>query len=684
MEWILKMIRPVTLLLVSSIVLVFAAVGDVPAEVATRLRSQVEEAVAQVTPALVQIHVVYTTYSEGRELKYESMGSGVVITEEGHVVTNHHVAGHARRIFCTFPDREVVEAELLGTDALTDIAIIKLKPKSARSFPTAAWGDSDQMQVGDPILAMGSPRALSQSVTMGIISNTQMTIPQWYGPGARLTQDGEDVGSLVRWLGHDAEIHPGNSGGPLVNLDGEVIGINEVKMGLAGAIPGNLARKVADALIADGKVSRSWLGVSVQPRLKGSELEQGILISGALEDSPAAAAGFEPGDVLVRLADQEVNVRFSVEVPLFNLLVADLPIGEPVEAVVLRNGEEQTLTVTPRAREEVRPQQVELKPWGITARDISFVMAKELKRPDQKGVHITSIRPGGPVGDAKPAIEQGDVLIQADDTPINNVEELRAFTEGLGLKDGETQAVLVTVERKTERMVTVANVGIKELRDPGLEVAKAWLPVETQVVTREISSTLKRPELTGFRVTQVFSGTTAEEAGLQVGDMILSVDGEKMTANAPEHYEELDAWIRQYPIGETAELKILRDNEEMTLPVELIRRPRLSREMKKHTSLDFEFTARDITFFDRAKERWEETKAGVLVEEVKPGGWAALGKVYTGDLLQEINGRPISDVAVLEQTMEEIIAAQPDSVVFRVLRGVYTVFLELEPQWESI
>ena len=669
--------------LLATLLCVVAMAQD-PPTVTAELRSQVEDAVAKVKPALVQIHVVYTTYSEGRELKYESMGSGVVITPEGHIVTNHHVAGHAKLIFCTFPNREEIEADLVGADALTDIAIIKLKAKTLRTFPTAAWGDSDLVEVGDPVLAMGSPRALSQSVTMGIVSNTQMTIPQWYGPYGRLEQDGEDVGTLVRWLGHDAEIHPGNSGGPLVNLRGEIIGINEVKMGLAGAIPGNLARRVAESLMEKGEVVRSWLGLNVQPRLKESELEKGVLVSSALKGSPADEAGFKPGDILLSLAGEDVNVRFDVELPLFNLVVADLPIGKPVDAVVLRGDVEMTLTMMPTVREDVRPDQSELKRWGITVRDISFVMARELKRPDRKGVYITSIRPGGPVGDAKPAITRGDVIVKADDTFLANVADLDAFTGSLGLKDGETRRVLVTLERKTERIVTVVNVGIKELNDPGAEVAKAWLPVDTQVITREISTALDKPDLTGFRITQVFSGSSAEKAGLKVGDMILAVDDERMTANAPEHYEELNVWIRQYPIGDTVQLKILRDGEELTVPVELGRRPPESREMKKYTNESFEYTARDVTFFDRAKEKWEEDDTGVLIEEVKSGGWAALGQLYPGDLLQQVNGIPIPDVATLEKRMEEIATEQPDSVVFRVLRGAYTIFVELEPRWDSM
>src|SRR5256886_13944125 len=136
---------------------------------------------------------------------------------------------------------------------------------------------------------MGSPMALSQSVTLGIISNVEMTMPKLFGQQMRL--DGEDVGALVRWIGHDAAIYGGNSGGPLVNLRGEIIGINEISFGLSGAIPGNLARSSAEGLIAHGKIIRSWLGMDVQALFKHTEGVKGVLVSSVLEGSPAAKGG---------------------------------------------------------------------------------------------------------------------------------------------------------------------------------------------------------------------------------------------------------------------------------------------------------------------------------------------------------------------------------------------------------
>jgi serine protease Do len=198
-------------------------------------------------------------------------------------------------MFCTLWNREEIEAELIGTDAMTDISVIKLKPDSPREFEPVGFGDSTKMRVGDPVLAMGSPMALSQSVTLGIISNIEMIMPRFFGQ-SRFRLDGEDVGSLVKWIGHDAPIYGGNSGGPLVNLKGEIIGINEISFGLGGAIPGNLAKQVAETLKANGKIERSWLGVDVQPVFKRAKNKRGVLISGVMDESPADTAGLKSGE----------------------------------------------------------------------------------------------------------------------------------------------------------------------------------------------------------------------------------------------------------------------------------------------------------------------------------------------------------------------------------------------------
>ena len=654
-------------------------------EFPANVRAVVEAAIARMKPSLVRIHVVSTEYQEGRELKMQAVGSGAIISRDGFIITNHHVAGHGARMFCTLWNREEIEAELVGTDPLTDISVIKLKPETPREFTAAAFGDSGKMQVGDSILAMGSPMALSQSVTLGIISNVEMVMPRLFGSMGRMRLDGEDVGALVRWLAHDAAIYGGNSGGPLVNLQGQIVGINEIRFGLSGAIPGNLAKSVAEELMSHGKVQRSWLGVDVQPLFKHSKDEHGVLLAGVVPDSPASKAGLQAGDLLLRIGNTPTNVRYDEQMPDFMRLVTSLPLNKDVVAVVLRAGSETNFHLQPIERGEINPPQKELKQWGLTVRDLSFLTAREMKRTNQLGVLVTSVRPGGPTGEAKPPLNTHDVLTEVNSQPVKDVEALLQITHELTHGKAEPVPVLATFERDSQRFLTVIRVGIEELRDPGLEVTKAWLPIETHVISRDIAKQLGKPDLKGFYITEVYPNSSAEKAGLQPGDFVTAVDDEKLTASGPEHEEELATLIRQYDIGAKVQLTVWREKEkkQLKLPVELARSPRLRREMKKYRNDDFEFTVRDIAFFDVAEEQWKPGQRGALVEDVKSGSWAELGSLYSDDLITEVDGQPVTDVDSLKAIMDKIAADKKSFVVMKVLRGIHTAFLELEPTWKQ-
>ncbi len=653
------------------------------ASVASAQKSEIDSAIDIVRPALVRIRVVSAEFGDGREMKEQGVGSGAIISKDGYIITNHHVAGHARRIFCTLWNREEVEADLIGTDPLTDISVIKLRGETGREFSLVEFGDSSLLRVGDSVLAMGSPMALSQSVTLGIISNTEMVMPRFGGGRNQLRLDGENVGALVRWIAHDAAIYGGNSGGPLVDLRGRIVGINEISYGLSGAIPGNLARSVALELIKNGIVQRSWLGLDVQPLFKRSQDQRGVLIGGVMEDSPASRAGLQAGDLLTELNSQPVNVRFDEQMPEFMKLSTSLEIGKEIPAVFLREGKEQKTTIVPVERGEIFPKQQELKQWGLTVRNISPLAAREMKRANQDGVLVTSVRAGGPAGESKPAIESRDVLIEVNGTPIRRVQDLIEFTERATAGKKERVPVIATFERRAARYLAVVRVGIQELKDPGLEVTKAWLPVETQVISRDIARELGDLNLRGFYITRVYADSTAAKAGLKPGDFITAVDGEKLTAGAAEHEDELRTLIRQYDVGKTVELAILRERTKTNINVELVRSPRLQREMKKYRNEEFEFTVRDVSFFDAAQEQWDNQQAGALVEDVRSGSWAELGGLYIGDLILQVDGGTISNVDGLRQAMEQVAASRKTVVVIKVLRGIRTLFLEMEPNWKS-
>jgi serine protease Do len=641
-------------------------------------------AIARVKPALVRIHVVSVKYQNGREVKFESTGSGVIITREGYVITNHHVAGNAKQITCTLSTKEEIDGDLVSTDPLTDISVIKLRHKSRRDLPFAEFGDSSRLRVGDHVLAMGSPFALSQSVTMGIVSNVEIILPKFFWPLNRFTLDGEDVGSVVRWIGHDAPIYGGNSGGPLVNLSGEVVGINEISLGIGGAIPGNLAKRVAEDLIRFGKVLRSWIGLEIQPLLRHSGRETGAVVSGTIEGSPAERAGFLPGDILLKINGKEITVRFQEELPLFNQFMMEMPIGEEAEAIILRQTEEMTLSFVPQEREYIRSRTSELREWGITARNLSFLVAKEMKRDDKDGVLVTTVRAGGPCGESKPRIADGDVIVEVNGKRIKNVQELVTLTEEITRGGSDSSPVMVAFERKRERYLTVVRLTVeKETQHQGFEVRKAWLPVGMQVLTRDIARSLGLSDATGMRITQVYSPSSAERAGLKAGDIIAGMDGETIRISSSEDYEVLPARIRQYKIGSTVQLAILRGKEQLSVPVELEQSPPMPGEMKKYTDTSFDFTVRDIAFLDRAQEEWKEDQGGVLIEAVSEGGWASLARVARGDLICAVNGESVTGVDSFRKVMKNIALKRPKSVLFQIKRGIHTFFVEMEPAWNG-
>jgi serine protease Do len=643
----------------------------------------VHAALSKVAPSLVRIHVVSLDHQEGRELKREASGSGTIITPEGHVVTNHHVAGKTRAIVCTLSSREEIPAELVGTDPLSDIAVLKLKPSKPRKFPTASFGSAASLQVGDRVLAMGSPLALSQSVTMGIVSNTEMIMPRLFWPFNRMTLDGEDVGSIVRWIGHDAPIFGGNSGGPLINLRGEIVGVNEISMGLAGAIPSDLAREVAMAIIKDGRVKRSWIGLDVQPLLKSSNTTRGALVGGTIEGSPAAKAGFEPGDIVLRIGSNDVTVRFAEEIPLFNQAIMRLPLGRPVDVIILRAGRERTLSVVPEERESVEARVSELPLIGVTASNLTSWSVKELKRQSRDGVRVRGVRPGGPAAEGRPALEPNDVIVEVDGKPVRDIQSLNETLEQRTKGQTSSTSLLVGFDRRRERLLTVVEVGGPGLEDPGLETRKAWVPVSVQVLTPSLADRLGLSGKTGVRITRVLDGS-ASAAGLRVGDIITMIDDDRVEASQPSDEDLFATMIRQYKIGSTVRLTVVRAGTEQQVAVKLDPSPRLAREMKKYEDPNFEFRVRDISAADQAERLWAAQEKGVLVEAVREGGWAALAHLAEGDLVMEIDGTSVEDVEAVQSRMQKISETKPPVVVFKVRRGIRTLFVELQSGWTSV
>ncbi len=660
-----------------------APVAQTIAETATG-RAEIEPAIRKVYPALVRIYVVVEEPSDGRMERERAAGSGVIISKDGYVVTNHHVAGNAVRMTCTLADGEEVEAVRVGTDPMADIAVLKLKLNTRKhpdaSLAFAAWGDSGSLKVGDVVLAMGSPMAVSQSVTKGIVSNTQMIMPRSMEGQFRL--DGEDVGQIVRWIGHDAVIFGGNSGGPLVNPRGEIVGINEIGLGsLGGAIPSNLAKDIARQLIERGRVRRSWIGVEFQPRLRSGKDSGGVLVAGVVEGSPADRAGIKAGDIVTRFRSQPFNAELPEHLPLINQQVFAAPVGEAVEIAFVRDGKEHVVKVTTEQLQRALGDPLELKDWGIAVRDITRMMALERRRQTTAGVLIDSIRGGGGAATAKLPLQSDDVILQVAGEAVDNVAALKKVTAKLVEDKSERVPVLVVFERDTKQYLTVVKVGKEENKNRPACAAKPWTSLSTQVLTSDLAESLGMVGQHGVRVTEVFKGQAADRVGIKVGDIIQAVNGRGVQASLPGDGEVFDAMIRRLPLGGRAKLKIIRDGKPTEIVMSLEAPPISDENVKRMTDTDLEFSARELSYTDRVNQQIPEGLQGVLLQKVETGGLASLGGLRGNDFVISVGGKPTATVAELKAALEQIRADKPRRVVFFVRRGIHTLYCEIEPDY---
>jgi len=364
----------------------------------------------------------------------QSLGSGFIIdAEQGIVVTNNHVIDGADEINVILHDNTTIRAELVGTDPRTDIAVLRIR--TDKPLTAVSWGNSDEAQIGDWVIAIGNPFGLGGTVTAGIVSARGRDIRQ---------------GPYDDFIQTDAAINRGNSGGPLFNMAGQVIGINTAifspsggSIGIGFAIPSNLAQRVVAQLREHGRVRRGWLGVNIQQvtdeiaealRLPGGA--RGALVARVQEGGPAASAGIRAGDVILRF--NGVEVREMRNLPR---IVADNMVGAQVPVVIWRDGKEETVTVTlgelpadpqqaglPQAPQPGRP--VELSGLGLWVAPITDELRQRFNlRPDQRGVVIVEVAPGSPA--AERDLRPGDVIVEVQQQRVNTPAEVQQRLERL-------------------------------------------------------------------------------------------------------------------------------------------------------------------------------------------------------------------------------------------------------------
>lgn len=661
-------------------------------EIRQGLRKMIAAARDRVFPSLVHIDVIAVRYEDGREVQVQRQGSGTLISPEGHVLTNEHVVQRGAQFRCTLTDHQRVSAKMVGEDPLTDLAVLQINlaelTDGGRGLPVVRFGDSDKLEIGDYVMAMGSPYSLSRSVTLGIVSNTARVLPPELflgGQGEMELEPGQTTGKFTLWIQHDALINPGNSGGPLVDLNGDLVGINEMGGAAIGfAIPSNLARRVAMNLIEHGQVPRSWTGASFRP-IADAGLSSGALVDSVAAESPAARAGLEAGDLLLSLNGEPVNLRFPEEVPLLEGRIADMPVGTVLGVTYSRDGKAHQAQITTEKLLQDIGQEASFPAWGLTTQQITPKMARELGSTDTTGVLITGVRNGGPAYLAEPSLAPGDLLQAVAGLRIHDLAGLTAIYQK-EQKEHPRPGALAAFDRRGKSYLTLLKPGddSPKAAPAPREVLKPWMGIATQPIAGEICEALGLSGACGYRITRVYPVTAAATAGLRVGDLILAIGGEALAPRDLEDSGLLERKIRSLDVGQTVGLTILRDGRREEKMVSLERNLVSPPEAHRDVDGDLGLTVREMTFFDSDEHRWAESVQGVIVERVEPAGSAALAGLLSGDLIQRVGGRKIHDLQSFRGILSSFVAGQHQSLPVVVLRGAKTHLLYLETAWGFI
>ncbi len=451
--------------------------GAVPAYISLEEARKVAR--DRVYPATVRVDARRSEFIAGERRRIGGNGSGVIFDDQGHILTNYHVAGRAQELTCILYNKERVRAKLIGGDPWTDLAVIQLDLDEVRkkgvTFQWAAFGDSSKVEEGDGVLAIGSPFGLSRSISNGIISCHDRILGTALDLGGGL-----ETGLFSTWLQTDAAINPGNSGGPLVNFRGEVIGINTRGGGgndLGFAVPINVAKEVIQQILAKGRVTRSSVGLSLQPL---QDLEtffevgktEGAVISAVEADGPAAQAGIQAQDILQEYNGEKVEGRYPEQLFDLRRRISDTPVGAKVQVKVRRAGEIRSFEITTEELTTVRSEEQDFAKWGLVGQDITDRLAQRENLQGTKGVYVTGVRHGQPAEKAN--LEKGDVITRLGDKDVLNVRDLKREYDA-SVRQKQTM-VLLKVRRGLAVVPTVMRIDYEEGKKPATPAKDAKSP----------------------------------------------------------------------------------------------------------------------------------------------------------------------------------------------------------------
>jgi serine protease Do len=383
-------------------------------------REIVQKAKNKVFPAVVLIKCLRESMEEGRKITQEVLGSGVLISPDGEVLTNWHVVDKATEVRCMLYSGDSFDAKVVGSDKDVDLALIKLQlPAGAQPLPFATLGSSDKLREGDFVMAMGAPWGLNRSVTIGIVACPRRFL------------DRHSEYSL--WLQTDASICPGNSGGPMVNTAGEVVGVNTLALNYSGdmgfAVPSDTIKFILPQLREHHSAKWSWTGLQLQP-LKDFhhniyfEANEGVVVAGTDPESPARRAGIQPRDRILAINGQAVTGLTDDDMPAIRRLLGSLPLKQPARIDLVRGDKPVAVELTPREKGKVEGEELDCPRWDFTAKAINQFDNPNLYFHRKKGVFVFGVKwPGNAVN---AGLRQQDIITAIDGKDIQTLDDLKA------------------------------------------------------------------------------------------------------------------------------------------------------------------------------------------------------------------------------------------------------------------
>ncbi len=404
-------------------------------------RRVINSAKSEVFPVIVYVRPVSVRYEGGKRREVQAIGSGVVVSPDGYVITNAHVAEDAVRITVVQQNERLFNATIVGLDKATDLALLKLDlGEDAAPMPFARFGDSDLLEEGDFVMAMGNPGGLSCTLSFGVVSNTR----RYLG----------DASPYNLWIQTDAAINPGNSGGPLVNANGKIVGINTLKsrgMDSVGfAVPSNVVKRVYADLKLHKKVRRVWTGITLQALKDFNsdtfiDAEAGVMIADVEPNSPAADAGLRTEDLLMQLNGVNTDGMFVEKLPALRTRLARLAPDEPAALHVVRKGKPLTLTITPKLKGKIEGEDFDCKEWQMTIKEINRYATPQMHHFHKGGVYVQGVKPRGNARSSSMA--SMDVIQEIDGEQIKSIDDAKRVYAELDKRPKDKRQVLVKVFR---------------------------------------------------------------------------------------------------------------------------------------------------------------------------------------------------------------------------------------------